>query len=167
MRIINFIRRLFRRTPADVGQWQVVADDAIRPVSFDFHGCNHESVETALGHVQTGHASPSSAYRALRTGSGWYADWSLAEQVAAGKRHMQRYYDRLQQPPHPGEWSPGGPMQPGDYARGGLVHGPGTETGDDSIPAFLSHGGPITDPDHAEALGLTVEARRLREQGDR
>lgn len=32
----------------------------------------------------------------------------------------------------------------------------------DNIPVILSEGGQITDPDHAEVLGLTVDAERLR-----
>lgn len=44
------------------------------------------------------------------------------------------------------------------YHTGGIVPG-------DGIPAILEPGGPITDPDDAEALGLTVEARRMRETG--
>jgi len=37
----------------------------------------------------------------------------------------------------------------------------------DSIPAFLSPGREITDPDEAEALGMTATGRRLRESRDR
>ncbi|MFD4934473.1 hypothetical protein [Streptomyces virginiae] len=38
---------------------------------------------------------------------------------------------------------------------------------DDSVPVFLSPGRRITDPNEAEALGMTATARRLREQQDR
>ena len=34
---------------------------------------------------------------------------------------------------------------------------------DDSVPVMLSPGRLITDPDEAEALGLAVDARRMRE----
>jgi len=43
---------------------------------------------------------------------------------------------------------------------GSLPCGP---SGADTVRLLLSPGGPITDPDQADALGLTVEARRLRE----
>ncbi|MGW6946211.1 hypothetical protein ACWGHD_04710 [Streptomyces xanthophaeus] len=37
----------------------------------------------------------------------------------------------------------------------------------DSIPILLSPGRRITDPDEAEVLGMTADARRLREARDR
>ena len=49
------------------------------------------------------------------------------------------------------------------FAQGGVVMGP-RDTQDDSIPAFLSQCYFVTDPDEAEALGLTVEARRMRDR---
>ena len=45
------------------------------------------------------------------------------------------------------------------HAEGGLI--PPPRHGDD-IPMFLSEGKQITDPDEAEALGLTADARRMR-----
>lgn len=51
--------------------------------------------------------------------------------------------------------SPSGGVAPG-YVPGGR----------DSIRAFLSPGEEITDPRRAEQLGLTVEARRLRERAN-
>lgn len=38
---------------------------------------------------------------------------------------------------------------------------------DDRVPIVLSPGRQVTDPDEAEALGLTVEARRMREAQSR
>jgi hypothetical protein len=45
-------------------------------------------------------------------------------------------------------------------ASGGVL--PPRRTDDDSVPVFLSPGHQITDPDEAEALGMTAYARRLR-----
>ncbi|MFF4848813.1 hypothetical protein [Streptomyces sp. NPDC001194] len=41
---------------------------------------------------------------------------------------------------------------------------PPARPANDSIPLFLSPGSLITDPDEAEALGMTSTARRLRER---
>lgn len=46
-------------------------------------------------------------------------------------------------------------------AHGGRITPAGPTS--DSIPAILSPGRWITDPDEAEALGMTATARRLRE----
>lgn len=54
------------------------------------------------------------------------------------------------------------PPRSGYQASGGAVTG--SPPGDDSIPARLSEGKRITDPDEAEALGMTATARRLRHQ---
>jgi hypothetical protein len=48
------------------------------------------------------------------------------------------------------------------YANGGYLP---SHPADDSIPVLLSEGKVITDPDEAEALGLTVEADHLRREG--
>ena len=47
-------------------------------------------------------------------------------------------------------------------ASGGTV--PHRPDEDDSIPVMLTPGEEITDPARAEALGLTVDARRMRER---
>lgn len=54
-------------------------------------------------------------------------------------------------------------LDPVRFARGGVIRGP-SDPGDDSIPFMLSPCRQVTDPDEAEALGLTVEARRMRER---
>lgn len=46
--------------------------------------------------------------------------------------------------------------------RGGIIT-PSRMT-EGAVPVLLSPGRRITDPDEAEALGMTVDARRLREQ---
>lgn len=50
-------------------------------------------------------------------------------------------------------------------AHGGRIPPSGPPS--DSIPVLLSPGRMITDPDEAEALGMTVTARRLRARSDR
>jgi hypothetical protein len=49
------------------------------------------------------------------------------------------------------------------FATGGVVSGP-KDDGDDSIPAMLSPGEDFVSADRAEQLGMTADARRLREQ---
>lgn len=112
MRIINFVRRLFRLKHQGVGLMQFVDPDVVPYVA---------------------------------------PDPATVAQVRAGWDYMERYYARLQQPSQPGDWATGGLITPGEKL--------------DSIPAFLSPGGPITGPDQAEALGLTADARRMREAG--
>jgi len=46
------------------------------------------------------------------------------------------------------------------HAGGGRVPQPRHS---DSVPMCLSEGKQITDPDEAEALGLTADARRMRQ----
>ncbi|MCX4231969.1 hypothetical protein [Streptomyces ortus] len=48
-------------------------------------------------------------------------------------------------------------------AHGGMP--PPRRPGPDTRLAVLSPGRPITDPDEAEALGMTADARRMRERG--
>ncbi|MGW9371214.1 hypothetical protein ACWGVR_14525 [Streptomyces xanthophaeus] len=50
-------------------------------------------------------------------------------------------------------------------AHGGRIPPSGPTS--DSIPVILSPGRLITDPDEAEALGMTATARRLRARRDR
>lgn len=52
-----------------------------------------------------------------------------------------------------------------DYHLGGKITRPLSDILGDSVPVLLSEGKVITDPDEAEALGLTVDARRMREEG--
>lgn len=50
------------------------------------------------------------------------------------------------------------------FARGGVIEAGPFDPADDSIPFMPSPGRQITDPDEAEALGLTADARRMRER---
>jgi hypothetical protein len=85
--------------------------------------------------------------------------WTLARWAVQRVGYWVRPYDMLADARR-WFWQP---RQRCGFAQGGVIQGP-RDLGDDSVPAILSRGCQIVDPDQAEALGLTVEARRLRER---
>jgi hypothetical protein len=58
--------------------------------------------------------------------------------------------------------APAGPMPPQPWELGHPGPADRTYLDGDGLRAILSPGGPVTSPEQAEALGLTVDARRMR-----
>lgn len=125
-KIRSFIRRLFRRPPADVGLWQFASPDAkpyVRPSIeeqvFGVHasGKPHGPLPEVSDRPGVGIAD---ALVQTNPSMGQPPSPAALEATARdAAEYMQRYYAWLQQPPQPGDWTTGDKW----YDHGGRIPG--------------------------------------------